>query len=118
MSHEVTRIIIISILAGTLTLGMLLSIPIYAIRAFHQRKLEEIKARQTTQIDANTLEAIEALREEFAALRDTTTQYDVSFDTALHRIEGRLGQMEQRVNRIERRDAGLSEPDTLPLQQR
>jgi hypothetical protein len=118
MEHDLTKIIIISIIAGTLTLGMLLSIPIYAIRSFHRRKLEEIKARQTAQIDTNTREAIEALRAEFAALRDTTTQYDVSFDTALHRIEGRLGQMEQRVNRVERRDAGLSEPDTLPLQQR
>ena|SRR5579872_6387331 len=95
------HVIIAGIAAGTLITGMLLGIPIYAIATFHKRKLEEIKARQKGQIDAETRAAIEALRQEMAALRDTTTQYDLSFDTALHRLDSRMAHVEQRVGRIE-----------------
>ena len=34
-----------------------------------------------------------ALRAELASLRDTTTQYDLSFDTSLQRLERRVDQM-------------------------
>ena len=33
-----------------------------------------------------------------AALRDTTTRYDMSFDTALQRLENRMAYLEQQVN--------------------
>ncbi len=77
--------------------GMVFGLPFYALWSHHKRKLEEIKARQRTSIDAETRAAIEALRAEMAALRDTTTQYDVSFDTALHRLESRMSHLEQKV---------------------
>ena len=41
---------------------------------------------------------IEAMRLQMASLRDTTTQYDLSFDTALQRMEQRMAHMEQRLN--------------------
>lgn len=76
--------------------GMVFGLPFYALWSHHKRKLEEIKARQRTNIDSETRAAVEALRAEMAALRDTTTQYDVSFDTALRRLESRISHIEQK----------------------
>jgi hypothetical protein len=81
---------------------MLLAIPIVGILTHHRRKLEEIRLRHKTDISGETKAAIEALRKEMAGLRDTTTEYDVSFDTALHRIESRVGTLEQRMQQVER----------------
>ena len=36
-----------------------------------------------------------ALRRQMESLRDTTTQYDISFDTALQRMESRVNHIEQ-----------------------
>ena len=77
--------------------GMVFSIPLYAIWTYHKRKLEEIKGRQRAAVDKSTAEAIDALRKEMAGLRDTTTQYDMSFDTALKRLESRVNHVEQKV---------------------
>ncbi|MCC6728056.1 MAG: hypothetical protein IT208_01830 [Chthonomonadales bacterium] len=51
--------------------------------------------------DARLLAEIEQLRKEFASLRDTATQYDLSFDTALQGIASRVARLEQRVDRAE-----------------
>ena len=80
---------------------MLFGLPFYAIWTYHKRKLEEIKARNRLSISEETRVAIEALRQEFNGLRDTTTQYDMSFDTALHRLESRIGTMERRISSVE-----------------
>ena len=82
---------------ATLLGGMVLSLPFYAIWTYHKRKLEEIKARQRSTIDKVTVEAIAELRKEMAALRDTTTQYDMSFDTALKRLESRMDNVEGKL---------------------
>ncbi len=47
------------------------------------------------------LDELKALREQIAELRESTTRYDVSFDTALQRIEGRMSAVEQRVSAVE-----------------
>ena len=96
---------IIAIIVGSLVLvGMILAIPWLAISTYHKRKLEEIRSKQKIEINEETRAAIEALRKEMAALRDTTTQYDVSFDSALNRLDSRMEHMEQRIGRIERQD--------------
>ncbi len=100
------------ILVGGGLSAMVLAIPLYAIAAFHKRKLAEIRARQTTQIGDNTRAAIEELRKEIVALRDTTTQYDVGFDNALHRLDDRVGNLEVRVSQVER-----PAPDQVSIRQ-
>jgi hypothetical protein len=100
--YDVSSIVMAAILAGAGVTTMLLSIPIYGIYAYNRRKVDELKARQSVQIAEETRLALEGLRKEIAALRDTTTEYDVSFDTALHRIESRVAHMEQRVGQVER----------------
>jgi hypothetical protein len=41
------------------------------------------------------------LKRQIEELRDTTTKYDMSFDTALQRIESRVSNVENRVSGIE-----------------
>jgi hypothetical protein len=48
---------------------------------------------------------IEALRQELRSLRDTTTQYDISFDTALQRMESRVEGVERQVRAIQSDEA-------------
>jgi hypothetical protein len=93
----------LAIISGTVVAGLLLLIPIVAILTYHRRKLEEMRLRHKVSIAEETRAAIEAVRKEFSALKDTTTEYDVSFDTALHRIENRMTNMEQRVLQMEQR---------------
>jgi hypothetical protein len=83
-------------------LGMAMLIPFFAIWTWHKRKVEEIRMRKGVLIAEETRKAIEGLRAEMASLRDTTTQYDVGFDTALHRLESRMANVEQRVTQVER----------------
>jgi predicted nucleic acid-binding Zn-ribbon protein len=45
-------------------------------------------------------EELAALRQQIDDLRDTSTQYDLSFDTALQRMERRVEHLEQQQNRI------------------
>ena len=91
-----------AIACGALVSITLLMIPIMGIMTFHRRKLEEMRLKHKLSVSDETAKAIEAVREEFKALRDTTTQYDMSFDSALHRIESRMGNVEQRVLQLER----------------
>ena len=62
----------------------------------HQRKMLEIKAKvgyHPTEIGSNELRE---LTRQIAELRDTTTRYDMSFDSALQRLESRVGNLEIR----------------------
>ena len=73
-------------------------IPLSAIWGHNRRKMMELKLRANQGDDASTRAAIEALRAEVRTLRDTTMQYDISFDSALQRVESRVDQMERRVS--------------------
>lgn len=73
-----------------------LLIPIIAIITSHQRKMAEIKAQQGTKVTPQVEAELAALRREVAELRDTATNYDMSFDAALTRLEQRVDRVEQR----------------------
>ena len=96
-----TAFLIAAMIAGTVIVCTLFAIPIFALWSHHERKMTEIRLRQSQRIDESTAAAIEDLRREMASLRDTTTQYDVSFDSALQRTELRLNRMEERMSRVE-----------------
>jgi Tfp pilus assembly protein PilO len=74
---------------------LILSIPLLAIWTHHRRKMEELRARR----EINTSEAVKAefaaVRAEIQSLRDTSMQYDLSFDTNLQQLERRVAQMER-----------------------
>ena len=74
-------------------------IPVAAILARHRERIEEIRARQgntKTAVDESLRAEVAALKEQMMALRDTTTKFDLSFDSALDGMEERMKRMEQR----------------------
>jgi len=78
------------------------SIRMLAIWTHHKRKMMELQIKlrgQGDTVDSRT--EIEALRQEIRSLRDTTTQYDISFDTALQRMESRMEGVERQVKAIQ-----------------
>lgn len=99
------EVITVAICCGAMIVLAVLMIPIMGIMTYHKRKMEEIRLRQKSGLADETRAAIESVRREVEALRDTSTQYDVSFDAALHRIESRVGNMEQRMQTVERNQA-------------
>lgn len=76
-------------------------IPIVAIYTSHQRKVLEIKLRIQQEARGTGNTDVARLRDELAELRDTATRYDLSFDTALQRMESRLASVEERTHRLE-----------------
>jgi hypothetical protein len=86
---------------GFIAVVMVFGIPIIAIWTEHRRKLMELQLRLRGETDVNTRAAIDALREEVRQLRDTSMQYDLSFDSALQKMDQRMGNIERRVHEME-----------------
>ena len=89
-------------LANSLVPMMIFAIPIVAIWTKHQRKMAEIQAMRGPQIDHNVQSELQALRNEVRSLRDTTMQYDLSFDTALQNMERKHEGLERKVQCLQR----------------
>ncbi len=78
----------------TLAVTLIFGIPIVAIVTSHMRRMAELKLRlRQTAANAGS-EEIAKLRAEIQELRDTTTRYDLSFDTMLQRLESRVERLE------------------------
>lgn len=73
---------------------MLLSLPFYAIWTHHRRKMEELRLQQKGNVSEPVRAELNALREELKQLRDTSMSYDISFDSALQRVEQRVSNIE------------------------
>jgi len=82
------------------------SVPLLAIWTHHKRKVLEMQLQLRNQGDSGVRADLEAVKQELRALRDTSTQYDLSFDTALQR-------MERRVEAIERSGSSLQSDERL-----
>ena len=87
MDPNIAAIAQTGILAGVTTI---IVTTVIGVRAW--LRVEMAKSEAQKRPDNQTLSAVEALRQEVAGLRDTTTRYDMSFDTALQRLESRIGQ--------------------------
>lgn len=83
-------------LIGLAAVAGTFGIPIIAIWTAHQRKLAEIKASGVQSVDNALRNEVEALRAEVAALRDTTTKFDLSFDAQLTQLETRMERSEEK----------------------
>ncbi len=74
------------------------SIPLLAIWTSHKRKMLELQLKLKQQGGGVEVQgAINALREEVKQLRDTSMSYDISFDSAMQRMENRVENLERRV---------------------
>jgi hypothetical protein len=76
-------------------------ISIILVSAWHRQQIEKIrmgKQVQQSNVDLTPeLRAeLNALKEQLMALRDTTTKFDLSFDSALDSMEERVKRVEER----------------------
>lgn len=83
-------------------------IPIIAIVTSHQRRMIELKLRLREAAGKSSTEDLAALREEVRQLRETATQYDLSFDAMLQRLEQRVERLEGQVRTIQGTTTGIS----------
>lgn len=83
--------IVAAVLAGS---GMVLMTPVLIVRMIlaHREKLIALRYRQEGA--PGLVEEMTALRHEMSQLRETTGKFDMSFDTALDRLEERVVQLE------------------------
>lgn len=94
---EVWQVILFFLLAVVPV--MLLSLPLYALWSHHRRKMEEMRLQQQGNVSEPVRAELNALREELKQLRDTSMQYDISFDSALQRVEQRVSNIEAQNSR-------------------
>ena len=89
--------LVLLIIVGIPILGIL-SIPLLAIWTHHQRKMEELAQKRQRIMNDDVRAEFSALRAEIKSLRDTTMQYDLSFDTTMQHLDRRVGQLERQIS--------------------
>ncbi len=85
---------ILVLLIPLVVVTLIFGIPIVAILTHHHRKVLEMKLRLKQEMDQSIRMELQSIRNQIQQLRDTTTQYDMSFDTALQRLESRVSHLE------------------------
>src|ERR1041385_960901 len=85
---------------GLVAVLCVFGIPLSAIWTHHRRKVLELQLQLRNHGDSSVRASVDALREEVRSLRETTMQYDLSFDSALQRMEHRVDGLERRVNGV------------------
>jgi hypothetical protein len=84
----------VAITAIVCIFGIPMSIPLLRIWTRHQSEMLQLRLR-LQQGEGNSHTDIAALRQEIQVLRETSMQYDLSFDAALQRLEQRVARSEQ-----------------------
>lgn len=97
---------------GGLVLVMVLAIPLLAIWTEHREKMSRLYLESQTRRGEELLAQMKALRMEIQALRDTTTQFDLSFDTTLQQLTSRVEALERRY-----RTVGSNTEESATIQQ-
>lgn len=88
----------------SLAIVLMFATPIVAILAYHHLKVLEMKLKARSN-DA-VREELERLRAEFEQFRDTASRYDLSFDTALQRLESRIENLERQTTPLRSTSVG------------
>lgn len=81
-------------------MAIIFSVPIVAIWTEHRRKMAELQARLRSE-RADSTNEVKDLARQIADLRSTATEYDLSFDSALQRLESRMDLLDERLKRLE-----------------
>src|SRR5947207_9042808 len=89
MNDNTAIVVVTAILGGS---ALITALTVIGTRAW--QKVEALK-HQTLHGQGALAKQVESLSHEVAALRDTTTRYDIAFDTALERLESRIAQVEK-----------------------
>lgn len=89
-----------ALLIPIIAIAGVFGVPITAIITSHRRQVLEMQMKLRNEGDASVRASVEALRQEVQQLKDTTLQYDLSFDNALQRMDQRVEGLERRVTEI------------------
>lgn len=81
-------------LVGLVAVVLIFGGPTFAMWTRYQLERERIRQEKNDK-------AFEQVRQELAQVRETSTQYALSFEDALQRIERRLDDLEQRMGAME-----------------
>ena len=84
-------------IVGLATVIFVFGIPMLAILTAHHRRMVELKIRLREAASQSSSEDLTKLREDIQQLRETTTQYDLSFDAMLQRLEARIERLENHM---------------------
>ena len=87
--------ILLFMLLGIPSVTLFGLLPLFMGYSYHKRKMEQLRLQGDNLLSQHLANEFAAVREEIKALRDTSMQYDISFDTALHQIERRVGGLER-----------------------
>lgn len=74
----------------------------------YRQKVAELRLKSGSKSGQDSLVEMRALRNQMMELRDTTSEYNLSFDTALQRLESRITQLEQHIEQPERESQATS----------
>ena len=88
-------------LTGLVAVVCIFGWPIIGMYFRHQRHMAELRMNSLGRADESLLAELQELKLQMTELRDTTTRYDMSFDSALQRMESRMSHVEQRVGQIQ-----------------
>jgi predicted nucleic acid-binding Zn-ribbon protein len=75
--------------------GPVLFIPITAMVLKHRKEMLQMELERRRLSNQEIVAQIEALRQELAQLRDTSTQYDMSLQMTLETLQERVRMLEQ-----------------------
>ncbi len=81
-------------LTGLVAVCLIFGVPVIAILTEHQRKVMQMKLKLREQEDEGLRGELDSLKREIQSLRDTSTQYDISLDANMQRLEGRVARLE------------------------
>lgn len=85
---------IVDLAAIVILFGPALFVPIAAMVLKHRKEMLEMELEKGRLSNQALAAQIDALRQELAALRDTTTQYDMSLQANLEILQERVRQLE------------------------
>ena len=89
-------------LTGMVAIGMFFGLPMLVIWTKHQRRMLELQLLKGGNVDQNLQSELQALRQEMRSLRETTMQYDLSFDTALQNMERKQEGLDRKIQTLQR----------------
>jgi hypothetical protein len=91
--HDIIPMIGLAIPIVGMLGGFLIAITAILTKASARRHEMELKYKQAAPVSRDL--EIKALKEELASFKDTSTQYDMSLEHTLQRIEQRISRLEQ-----------------------
>ncbi len=86
---------LIALAAVVFIFGPALIVPVMAMVQKHRREMLRLELERGRHSNAELLKQIEALRQEIAELRRTTTEHSLSLQANLENLQERVRQLEQ-----------------------